>query len=152
MTATIVLLLCWAALLIAGDTSTGRFMRCVMVVKPAAAANRLEPGHVALAIVITLLVVLHASAGDGDPIRMVALFAPDMALWLASIELGTLVEASIGLVAALAALRTAVRSAFALRLPRHPKNKVNRARSGPRRHRSLPANDDEDGARFAYAN
>lgn len=151
MTAAIVLLLCWAALLVAGDIPVGRVLRRVMVDIPATAANRLKPAHVALAIVVTVLVVLHVNAGYGDPIRMVALFAPDVALWLSGIELGALIEASIGVFAAVAALGSAAKSASSA-MPRHPKNMVTRARRGPRRSRILPANDDEDGRQFARAN
>ena len=155
MTAAVVFLAAWAALMVAGGTPIGRLLNRVMVDMPAKALNRLERGHIALAIVVTMLVVLHLNAGDGDPIRMVSLFAPDIALWLTSIEISAIIEASIGLVAALAAVRrmsiAAVLTGFSIRLPRHPKNKVNRARNGPRRDRTLPANDDEDGMEFALA-
>ena len=155
MTAAVVLLICWAALMAAGDTPIGRLLNRVLVEMPAKALSRLEPGHIALAIVVTMLIILHLSAGDGDPIRMVSLFAPELTLWLTSIEISAIFEASIGLVATLAALRrmsiAAVLTAFSISLPRHPKNKVNRVRNAPRHDRTLPANDDEDGADFALA-
>lgn len=159
MTAAIVLLLCWVVLVIAGNTPIGRLLNRLMVEMPATALNRLEPGHVALAIVVTILVIVHLTAGDSDPIRMVALFAPDMVLWLMSFEIGAIVEAVVALTAAAAALRRAgvdvgVRAALktlCIRPPRHAKNTVDRARKGPRRDRKSPANDDDDGAAFALA-
>lgn len=155
MTAAIVFLMCWAALIGAANTPVGRLLNRMMVEIPATALNRLEPGHIALAIVVTMLVVVHLTAGDNDPSRMVALVAPDIAIWLASIEISSIVEALVALAAAAAALRrvgiAATLAAISVRLPQHPKNKAGRARSGPRIHRKLPANDDEDGAEFAIA-
>jgi ABC-type Fe3+-siderophore transport system permease subunit len=155
MTAAMMLLMFWAALMAAEDTPLGRFLRRVMVEVPAKIASRVEPGHIALAIVVTMLVILHLNAGDNDPIRMASLFAPEITVWLAGIEISALIEASIGLLAVLAALRrvsvAAVLTAFFIPLRRHPKNMSNRARNGPRRDRTLPANDDDDGAEFALA-
>ncbi|MEG8052676.1 hypothetical protein QP185_04465 [Sphingomonas aerolata] len=98
-----------------------------MVEMPAAALNRLEPGHIALAIVVTVLVVVHLNAGDSDPIRMVALFAPEVTIWLASLELGAIVEAIVALAAAAAALRRVGSAATLTRvfasLPRHSKTR-----------------------------
>jgi hypothetical protein len=154
-TAAIVFLLCWATLIRAARTPIARLLHLLMVEMPAAALNRLEPGHIALAIVVTMLIVVHLNAGDSDPIRMVALFAPDVTLWLASIEISAIVEAVVALAAAAAALRrvgiAATLTRIFVSLPRHPKNKVNRARNGPRLNRKVPLNDDEDGVKFALA-
>lgn len=153
--AAIMFLMCWTALIVAGNIPIGRLLKRMMVQVPATAVNRLEPGHIALAIVVTMLVVVHLNAGDSDPIRMVTVFAPDIALWLVSIEISAIVEALIALTAAAAALRrmgiVATFTNISIRLLRHPKNKVNRARDGSRLKRKLPANDDEDGAEFALA-
>lgn len=154
-TAAIVFLLCWAKLISAPRSPVARVLHRLMVEMPAAALNRLEPGHIALAIVVVLLVVVHLNAGDNDPIRMAALFAPDVTLWLASIEISAIVEAGVAVAAAAAALRRAGIAATLARisvsLPRHPKNNVRRARNEPRLNRKIPANDDEDGAKFARA-
>lgn len=154
MTAAIVFLLCWATLICAPRTPVACLLHRLMVEMPAAALNRLEPGHVALAIVVTMLVVVHLNAGDSDPIRMVALFAPDVTLWLASIEISAIVEAVVALTAAAALRRVGIAATLTrifVSLPRHPKNKVNRARNGPRLNRKVPSNDDEDGVKFALA-
>lgn len=155
MTAAVVFLLCWAMLISAPRTPVACVLKRLMVELPAVALNRLEPGHIALAIVVMMLVVVHLNAGDNDPIRMVALIAPDVTLWLASIEISAIAEAAVALAAAAAALRRAgilaTLARFSVSLPRHPKNKVNRARNGPRPNRKAPSNDDEDGVVFALA-
>lgn len=155
MTAAIVLLMGWVTLAVAGDTPIGRFVHGMLVAWPAATLNRLDPAHIALAIVVTVLILVHLTAGDADPIRMVALFAPEITLWLASVELGAIVEAAVALATVASAVRrtglAATLAAGLARLPRHPKNKANRARKGPRPNRTPPANDDEDGAAFALA-
>ena len=155
MTAGMAFLLCWAILIVAPRTLVACVLKRLMVEMPAVAFNRLEPGHIALAIVVMMLVVVHLNAGDTDPIRMVALFAPDVTLWLASIEISAIVEAAVALATAAAALRRAgilaTLSRFSISLPRHPKNKVNRARNEPRPNRKVPSNDDEDGVVFALA-
>jgi hypothetical protein len=148
-TAAIVFLICWAIVTGAARTPIALLLHRLMVEWPAAAINRLEPGHIALAIVVTILVVMHLNAGDSDPIRMVALFAPEVTVWLAGIEIGAIVEALIALTAAAATFRGA---GFAARLKRifvslwrHPKDRVNRAPHARRLKRKMPANDDEDG-------
>lgn len=155
MTTAIVLVFCWATLIGAARTPIGRLLNRIMVEVPATALNRVEPGHIALAIVVTMLIVMHLNGGDADPIRMVAMFAPDIALWLVSVEISAIIEALAALAAAAAALHrvgiAATLRAVFIRLPRHTKNKANRARNGPRLNRKLPANDDENGAEFALA-
>ena len=151
----IVFLLCWATLIRDARTPITRFLHRLMVEMPAAALNRLEPAHIALAIVVTVLVVVHLNAGDSDPIRMVALFAPEVTIWLASLELGAIVEAVVALAAAAAALRrvgiAATLTRIFVSLPRHSKNGVNRARKEPRLNRKVPSNDEDDGVKFALA-
>ncbi len=154
-TAAIVFLLCWATLIHSARTPIARLLHLLMVEMPAAALNRLEPGHVALAIVVTMLIVVHLNSGDSDPTRMVALFAPDIALWLASIEIGAIVEAIVAWAAAAAVFRrvgiTAALTRIFVSLPRHPKNKTNRARNGPRFNGKTPSNDDDGGVKLALA-
>lgn len=151
----IVFLMSWTALMVAGGTPIGRSLYRVMVEVPAAAASRLTRGHVAMAIVILILVVLHVSAGDDDPVRMVSLFAPDLAMWLTGFEISVVIEAAASFAAAWAALRrvnvSSVLATLALRFAKHPKSRADRARRSRRRHRASPANDDEDGAGFALA-
>lgn len=155
MTAGIAFLLCWTILISAPRSPVACVLNRLMVEMPAVALNRLEPGHIALAIVVVMLVVVHLNAGDTDPIRMVAMFAPDVTLWLASIEISAIAEAAVALAAAAAALRragiVATLARYSVSSPRHPKNKVNRARTEPRPNRKVPANDDEDGVVFALA-
>ncbi|MES2056717.1 MAG: hypothetical protein V4564_12330, partial [Pseudomonadota bacterium] len=132
----------------------GRFLHRVTVEMPAAAASRLSRANVAIGIVVLLLAVLHASAGDADPVRFVSLFAPDLAIWLTSFEISAVIEAAVGLATAWAAMRRRVNISSVLatlHVAKHPRSKPGRARSSRRRNRASPANDDEDGAGLALA-
>jgi hypothetical protein len=153
VTAVIVFLMFRGALIVAGSTPVGRLLRRMMVEMPAAAVNSLRRVDVAIAIVIVLLVVLHFSAGDADPVRMAGLFAPELAIWLTSFEISAIVEIAASLASALALRRrVSIRSILVtLRLARRPRNRVSRARSVRRQNRAAPANDDEDGAGLALA-
>lgn len=154
MTAAIVVLMCWATMIVAGTTPIGRLLKRLLVEYPATALNRLEPGHIALAIVVTMLIVIHLNAGEADPTRMIALIAPDIALWLASIEIGVIVETVIAVAAAVGMLRragiAAILTAMSNRWRRDRKVASNSARKSARCNRRAPANDDEDGE-FALA-
>lgn len=153
MTAAIVFLMFWTVLIVAGDTPIGRFLHRIMVEMPAAAVSSLRRVHIAIAIGILLLVILHVSAGDADPVRMVGLFAPDLVIWLTSFEISAILEAAASFAAALAVLRRVnVRSVLVtLRCAKRPESRANRARCIRRRNRASPANDDEDGAGLALA-
>ncbi|MBY8825036.1 hypothetical protein [Sphingomonas colocasiae] len=154
MTAAIMVLMMWAALAIAGNTPFGRLLHRMMVDMPARLANRLSRAHVAVTFVILVLVVLHLSAGEADPVRLLGLFAPDLAMWLIGFEISTVIELAAGF-AALATwcwinARNAV-AALVARLWKRPRAKPKQARRRQRRDRVSPANDDEDGAELALA-
>lgn len=153
-TTAIVFLVCWAALIGVPRTPIARLLNRVMVEMPAALLNRREPGHFALAVFVTMLVVVHLNAGDGDPIRMAAVFAPEVTLWLSSIEIGIFAEAIVASAAAAAALRRLGIGGTLGRIfvapQRHPKNTAKRARNRSKPDREAPSND-EDGAAFALA-
>ncbi len=153
MTAAFVFLMCWAAMTLAGNTPIGRFMRRVMVAKPVAAASRVSRVHVAMALVIGALIILHAVAGDDDPIRVIGLFAPDAAIWLTGFGISAVLEAAAGLAAALVAMRHVdirrLRHTARRRIPKRSESRIHRTRRSRRRPRITPANDDEDGASYA---
>ncbi|MEO5492866.1 MAG: hypothetical protein ABIR08_02435 [Sphingomonas sp.] len=124
-----------------------------MVDKPNTVASRLRRIDIVVAIVILLLVVLHFSAGDADPVRMVGLFAPDLAIWLTGFKISALLEAAASFAAALAVLRRVkIHSAIVtFHFVKDRESKANRARRIRLRNRASPANDDEDGAELALA-
>lgn len=155
MTIVIVFLALWAALAIGKGTPVGRSLRGTMVDVPVAVLGRLSRINVAVAIVILMLIVLHFSAGDADPVRLVSLFAPDLAFWLASFEVSSLIEAAAGLTALCATLRRVnIRDlllATPFRLAERVERTTSRVRCSRRRDRISPANDDEDGGALALA-
>jgi hypothetical protein len=145
----------WITLAAAGNTPIGRILYRAMVEIPALAANGLTRGNVAIAIVVLMLAVLHLSAGDADPVRMVGLLAPDLAIWLTSLEIGAIIEAVAGFVAAWATLRRvnvpSALTAFIFRFAKRPERRAKRARRNRRGNCAFPANDDEDGEEIALA-
>jgi hypothetical protein len=153
MTPIVLFLMCWAALIVAGDTQIGRSLHSVMVQLPAVAANRLTRGNVAIAIAVLLLIVLHVTAEDGDRIRMAGLAVPELTIWLTTFEISTVIEATTGLAVAWGAIRRVSVSAVLAILPFRSaaltKGKARRIRRNRRRSCVSPVNDDEDGAGLA---
>lgn len=154
MTAAFVFLMSWIALSIAGDTPFGRLLHRMMVDIPIRVASRVSRAHVAIGFVILVLVLLHLSAGQADPVRLLGLFAPDLAMWLISFEISAVIEvaASVGALAAWCWI--GIRSALATlvaRIWKRPDIKTRRARRRRRRDRTPPANDDEDGIELDQA-
>lgn len=149
MTAAMIFLMFWAALAIAGDTPFGRLLRRFMVDFPARIATR---ANVTIALVILALIILHLSAGEADPVRLLGLFAPDLAIWLVGFEISAIVDLAAGFAALAAWCWIGAKSALTtliVRFWKRPKIRAKRARR--RRDRVLPANDDEDGHEFALA-
>lgn len=154
MTAAIIVLMCWMALLVAGNTPFGRLLHRVMVDIPARAASRISRANVTITCVILVLVVLHFSAGEADPVRLLGLFAPDLAIWLIGFEISAVVEVAASVAALAAWCWIGVRSVLAALIARvwpRPKIKTRQARRRRRNDRASPANDDEDGLEFALA-
>ncbi|MBW6528503.1 hypothetical protein KZ813_16795 [Sphingomonas sp. RHCKR7] len=150
MTAPIIFVMCWVTLICASRTPLGRLLNRVAVEIPAKALNRLGSGHVALVVVVTTLVVVHLHTEGSDPIRMVALVAPDIVVWLASVEISAVFEGLAAATAAAAALSRAGRLSFLIglrsRCSRFLKSKANGGKKRRPRKRKPPANDYEEGA------
>jgi hypothetical protein len=153
MTAAIMFLMVWAALAIAGNTPFGRMLHHIIVDIPARIASRISRANVAITFVIVVLVVLHLSAGEADPVRLLGLFAPDLAVWLIGLEISAFIEVAAS-IAGLAAwcwinVKSAV-AAFMARFWKRPDIRTKQPRRR-RRDRPSPANDDEDGGALALA-
>ena len=154
MTAAIIFLMVWAALAISGNTPFGRMLHPIMVDIPARIASRISRANVVITLVVLVLVVLHLSAGEADPVRLLGLFAPDLAVWLIGLEISAVIEVAVS-IAGLAAwcwinVKSAVAAAIA-RFWKRPKIRTKQPRRRRRRDRPSPANDDEDGCAFALA-
>lgn len=85
-------LLLWAILVASKGTPFGKLLNRVMVELPAMALNRLQRGHVALAIVVTLLMIVALCFPRPDSLRMTGLAIPDFAAWLTTVEIGTYLD------------------------------------------------------------
>ena len=152
MSAVVVFLMSWAALVGGRGTPSGRFLQNMMVELPAAAVGSLRRVDVTAVIVVVGLIILHLNAGDADPARLLGLFAPDLALWLAGLEFGSLLEAAAALVASAGAGRLGLpHLATMLGRGRRLESRAGRARCSRRVTRAPAANDDEDGAALAQA-
>ncbi|MBB5709977.1 hypothetical protein [Sphingomonas xinjiangensis] len=136
------------------NSETGRIMRQAMVELPARAANRITRVHVAMAIVVAIGIAISGVAGENDPARMLVVLAPDLALWLTSLEIGALLEvaaaagAALGSIGRLDLVRRG--AGFFLRV-RNRGGRASRARRSKPRARVSPANDDDDRATVAAA-
>lgn len=154
MAAALVFGLLWIALLIGRGTASGDALHRVMVGWPALLANRITRVQLVLAVVVLALVVLHAIAGDDDPIRLLGLVAPEIAIWFASVEIGALLEAAAALVASVSMIRRIgiVRVLHRLRagIAGQAIRRIKRPRSA-RRKPAPPANDDDHHADIASA-
>lgn len=154
MAAALMFGLLWIALLIGRDAATGGARHRVMVGWPALLTSRITRVQLVLGVVVLALVVLHAAAGNDDPVRLVGLFAPEIAIWFASVEIGALLEAAAALTTTLSMIRHVgvagfvhrLRSGIAARSIRHSK----RARSA-RRKPAPHANDEDRHAAVARA-
>lgn len=151
MSAVVVFLMSWVALVASRGTPIGRSLHRVMVDLPAA-IGRLRRLDVAAVIVVVGMIILHLNAGDADPARLLGIFAPDLALWLAGLEFGSLLEAAAALVSLAGAGRLVLpRLATMLGRGRRVESKAGRARCSRRITRAPAANDDENGAALAQA-
>lgn len=148
MTAAVIFLMCWTALKLAGGTPTGRILHRFMVDLPAIAASRVSRGHVTLAIIVLVLIALHLNAGSNDPVRMIGLAAPELALWLTSLEIGWVIEAVTFVVAAWTAIRGTngwrVTANLARRCARRSRGETKRTRRNRRCACPAPANDEDE--------
>jgi len=156
MTPIVLFLMCWAALIAAGDTQIGQLMHSSMVQLPTVAANRLTRGNVAIAIAVLLLIVLHVTAEDGDRVRMAGLAIPELTIWLTTFEISTAIETTTGLTVAWGTIRR-LRVSAVLTVPFFgfaalTKSKARRVRRNFRRSCVWPANDDGAGLPLAAQN
>lgn len=152
MSAVVVFLLSWAAFVASVGTPIGCSLQRAMVELPAAAIGSLRRVDVAAVIVVVGMIILHLNAGDADPARLLGLFAPKLALWLAGLEFGALLESAAALMGLAAAGRPGLRGlATMLGCGRRPESMMGRARCSRRFTRARAANDNEDGAALAQA-
>lgn len=155
MSAAIIYLLLWAALVAARGTPAGRILNLLLVEWPAKALSQITRAEAAIAVIILAAALVHIFAGPNDPIRLVVVIAPDLALLLTTLEFGVVLEAAAAVAAALTALLRQQRLRHVLRtragLTERPEKRSSRVRCSRRRRVGAPANDDEDGGAVALA-
>lgn len=146
----------WAILMAAQGTPLGRFLNRVMVELPAAAFNRLQRGHVALAIVVTLVTIVAVSFQQPDSLRLSGLAIPDVAVWLTTAELGSYLDIGVMLIATVTAARRnnlwrRISGALSVLGGRRLSSSRPRPRARKQKAHRSPANDDEGSALIARA-
>ncbi len=139
---TIGLLLGWAALLLAGTTRTGQFMRTALIGRPAAWLNRFSRGQAIFVAVLMLFAsLIFWIMGEGG-LRFVSLFAPELIGLLASIEFTAAIDAVAVAIATAASVRL---RGLVTWVKMHLPGQRSRARSMQRTRRPSPPANDSDG-------
>lgn len=142
------LLTLWLALLVAGDTATGRIMRRILVEVPARALRHVQRGQWLMLAGLLILGGALAWLTDGEATRLMTMAAPELAGMLASVEIGTFVEVLTAALVTGATVRSRAVLAQLYGLFSRRGARTRRTRSTPQRH--SPANDDErDAAAWA---
>lgn len=135
---TLVFVACWLTLGFAPDIPIARALRRALVEMPAARLSRITRGDVAVAIVLAIAAGMIAFVGEGDGIRLLTMAAPDMALWITSFEISTVVDIVVAIALAASHMRVGTIIDRIRRRPRH------RARRASGRLPRPASNDDED--------
>jgi len=144
MTALITTLLAlWLAMGCAPATPVARWLRAWLVEAPARRLAAIRQASV-VAVLLAVAIAGLAWAVDDELLRVAAMAAPDAAVWLSMVEVGTLVDVAAAALAARTVLRvgtvrTMLRAMLGARRTR-------RARRITGTRRPNPANDDEDPA------
>jgi hypothetical protein len=124
----------WAMMTLAPSTPIGRSLHAALVEAPARRLAAVRRATV-IAMLLTIALTTAAWAIDYELLQLAAMAAPEAAIWLSMVEVGTLVEVGAAAFAARTVFRTDALRAIL------PRPRGTRAR---RPARSLPANDDED--------
>ncbi len=139
---TIGLLLGWAALLLAGTTRTGRFMRTLLIERPAARLNRFTRGQAIFAAVLMLFAGLIFWIAGEAGLRFASLYAPELIGLLASVEFTAAIDAIAVAIATATSVRLrGVVAWVKMRLP----GQGSRTRRTQRTRRPRPPANDADG-------
>ena len=136
----------WLALLVAGDTPIGRGMRRWLVEWPAARLSRIHRGAVLTWLVLTAVGAACFWLLEEEGLRLFAMALPELTGMLATLEIGSLVDAiAMGMLAASTVRMGTVKAWVMRRLPMTRRAKRARRTARPRPG-TRAANDDEDGS------
>lgn len=148
---TIGLLLGWAALLLAGTTRTGQFMRTALIGRPAAWLNRFTRGQAIFAAGLMLFAGLIFWIAGEAGLRFASLYAPELIGLLASVEFTAAIDAIAVAIATAASVRL---RGMMVWVKMHLPGQRSRMRRTQRARRPSPPANDADGpapVRLAWA-
>ncbi len=138
---------CWVVIAAAPDTAVGIALRHALIDRPAARLLRVTRGNAAVMFLLMLTAGLVTLLGEGDGIGMLAMGAPDVAVWITTFEVSAYVDILIALGAAASSLR--LRGAVARYAGVFARGgrlrATGRARRSRRMRSSIADNDDEPG-------
>ena len=136
---------CWLVMATAPQTPIGAALCRTLVDTPAARLSRFTRGDAAVVILLTIAAMMVTLVGEADGIRMLTLAAPDVAIWITTVEVSAYLDIVMAMAAAASGLR--VRGAMARYLGVFAKRPAARARKRAiRSHktRSTIAHNDDD--------
>jgi len=138
---------CWVAIAAFPKTPIGIALRHVLIDRPAARLLRVTRGDAAVMVLLMLTAAIVTLVGEGDGIGMLAMGAPDVAVWITTFEVSAYVDVIIALGAAASGLH--LRGAIARYAGTFARGGRARATDRARRSRKMrPSeadNDDEPG-------
>lgn len=142
---TAAMLMAWSVLALAPDTPIARGLRRILVAAPAARLSRVGTGSLFLAILLALLAAGAAWLMQEEAIRLAAMAAPEVALWIGTFEVATWLDAAVAVAATAGVLRPgAMLERFRAARPRA-------ARTRPARRPAPRGANDADGPAHALA-
>jgi hypothetical protein len=105
MTLILSALLIWMALLLAGETATGRLMTRLLVTAPARSLNCVTGGHILLTLILVAGAGLIVAVFDLEMLRVIAMATPEITSALMALEVTTLLDTVVVTVTAASAIR-----------------------------------------------
>jgi hypothetical protein len=87
------------------DTPIGIALRHALIDRPAARLMRATRGDAAVMVLLMMTAAMVTLVGEGDGIGMLAMGAPDVAVWITTFEVSAYVDILIALGAAASGLR-----------------------------------------------
>ncbi len=138
---------CWVVVVAFPKTPIGIAFRYALIDRPAARLMRVTRGDAAVMVLLMLTAAMVTLVGEGDGIGMLAMGAPDIAVWITTFEVSAYVDVIIALGAAASGLH--LRGAIARYAGIFARGSRARATDRARRSRKMrPSeadNDDEPG-------
>ncbi|MEG8033335.1 hypothetical protein QP179_18060 [Sphingomonas aurantiaca] len=129
------------------DTPIGIALRHALIDRPAARLMRVTRGDAAVMVLLMMTAAMVTLVGEGDGIGMLAMGAPDIAVWITTFEVSAYVDVIIALGAAASGLhlRGAIARYAGIFARGGRARATDRARRSRKMRPSAADNDDEPG-------